>query len=366
MRVKLAIMTGWMTRTALCFALLAGVASGAHSDGVDRVGLLSTVAKAHETETLRARIDIESLLAVKEQTCPELVETLNNTDWQLDGFAAQIKGLGAAVSILAHDCPTDPPDVPIRNLLEYHEAQEADDLSFLLGAAYEYGLRVEPDPDEARYWYRRFAFSAVGISKGELDFVRQQIAALHHRATTLSSDALDDKSTSGLFENAIAAVRKLMESPAVDIVAVSKHLHHGTGGFHQSTSSAKTLLYLTAKRGAPEAQYALAEAALEREFYILPMMPRSIQLLRVQGYLTDAAKQQFLPAIKELAAFCEKYREKLGPAFAMALYLYAKSEGAQDVDQHLRRLRQYSDNHFDRWVERTTREISNGQFPVCR
>lgn len=305
-----------------------------------------------------------------ENTCPGFVQTLKSTDWQLDGFQKLLEGSRAAVLILARDCPTTPPYLPVQELLKYHKAQNNDFTAHLLGLIYEYGLRVDADPEEARYWYRRFAFDMAGSDEDLLTSARRNIAAFHPHAKSLSDDAIIEAVARGelksdLLEAEIAAVEKLMAGPAADIVAVSEHLYHGTNGFHQSTPAAKKLLYLASQKGAPEAQYALARAILDRRYYFLPM-PRSIQLISVQNYLTAAAKQHYLPAVKELAAFCEKHHEELGGAFATALYLYAKREGAQDVDQHLRRLRQDSINHFDWWVERSIREIEDGRFPLCR
>lgn len=327
------------------------------------VGVAGPLAVAH------ARAD-ESEVWDKAKTCSDLVKTLKNTDWYRDGYAKQLEGLLAVGWVLAIDCPTDPADLPVQDLLIFQDVRKNDAASFLLGAAYEYGLRVEADPEEARYWYRRYAFGAIGLTDKDFDKVRERLALFSARKQGVSEDTLDAALAKGelksaMFEAEIAAVWKLVDGPATDIVAVSEHLYRGTGGYHQSTSAAKRILDLAAEKGAPEAQYALAKAVLERRFYMLPMMLRSDQLYRVESYLRAAAKRRYLPAIVELAEFCETHGRVDAMEVARGLYELAVREGAQGVKERLRHLLEHWDPALDYFFKRREKEIERGDVPRC-
>jgi len=356
MTATLGCMNGSISRgLVLCTVLVSLMASlvlaatPAYADGVETIA-----SKQNQTEN---------------NACPYFIKTVMDTDWFSDRYTKRLEGIRASVALLVLDCPTTPVDMPVKALHEYQNISQDDSVSFMLGAAYEYGLHVQIDLDEARYWYKRFAFMTSGFSDEEIDKVRQRLFTFNPLIKETHDEKFDaalaeGKLASPLFEAEVATVRKLLSGPISGIIDASEYLYHGTNGYPQSTYSAKQLLLIAAQNGAPEAQYALAKAALDRRFFTMTMT-RRIQLLDAQRNLTEAAKQHYLPAIKELAAFCEKYDQKTGTATAMALYLYAKREGAQDVDKHLRRLQQHWNKLLDWWLERSNRDIENEHFPIC-
>jgi TPR repeat protein len=356
MTATLGCMNGSISRgLVLCTVLVSLMASlvlaatPAYADGVETIA-----SKQNQTEN---------------NACPYFIKTVMDTDWFSDRYTKRLEGIRASVALLVLDCPTTPVDMPVKALHEYQNISQDDSVSFMLGAAYEYGLHVQIDLDEARYWYKRFAFMTSGFSDEEIDNVRQRLFTFNPLVKKTHDEKLDaavaeGKFTSPLFEAEVAAVRKLLSGPISGIIDASDHLYRGTGGYPQSKQASRTLLDIAAKRGAPEADFAIAIALFDHRYYYRPAT-RQDQLLEVQSHLRRAAAKRFVPAILELAKFCEVHEKVTGLASAMALYQFAEREGAQDIEKHLRRLQSKWTTLFDWWYEKLTEEIKAGKMPLC-
>lgn len=307
---------------------------------------------------------------LQESDCPELVRFLND-----QSVSKQERHEDAPITvalsyhILVLGCPMRFMTVPINALLRSEIPETREDVSVSLGAAYEYGVRVDRDPDEARYWYRKLAYRLIGTPEFYLKFTRHRIAQINPVYRSMSSNdwsaALDKgELASEIFEEELLAVQKLMNGPVSGIVRASEHLYHGTGGFPRDKEIAKKILYDAARDGEPEAQYAFAIALLDRRFSILGQ-ERQFQLMQAERYLTMAVNQNHLPAILKLAEICESTTNWHNDVAAYALYRKAAHEGATGFEKQLERLRARNQLYLDSELERIERWITDGIGPTC-
>lgn len=308
---------------------------------------------------------------LQESDCPELVRFLNN-----QSVSKQERHEDAPITvalsyhILVLGCPMRFMTAPINALLRSEIPATREDVSVSLGAAYEYGVRVDRDLDEARYWYRKLAYRLIGTPEFYLKFTRQRIAQINPVYRSMSSEkwsaALDKgELASEIFEEEFLAVQNLMNGPVSGIVRASEHLYHGTGGFPRDKEIAKKILYDAARDGEPEAQYAFAIALLDRRFSILGQ-ERQFQRMQAERYLTMAVNQNHLPAILKLAEICERNDKGHNDVAALALYRIAVRQGASDADAHLERLRtRISPYILQTDLPSVERMIAEGTGPAC-
>ena len=305
----------------------------------------------------------------KNNTCPDFIKTVMDSDWFADPYVKRLEGIRASAALLLLDCPTTPVDMPVKALHEYQNISQNDSVSFILGTAYEHGLHVQIDLDEARYWYKRFALRTSEFSEEEIDNVRQRLFTFNSIIKEIHDENIDEafangEFTSPLFEAEVATVRELLNGPISGIIDASDHLYRGTDGYPQSKQASRSLLELAVKRGAPEADFAMAMAIFNHRYNYRPAT-RQEQLLEAESHLRRAAAKRFVPAILELAKICEVHEKVTGVASAMALYQFAEREGAQGIEKHLRRLRSQWTTFLDWWYEKRTEEIKAYKMPVC-
>ncbi len=345
MRILISRRLAVLTVLALLMATLVLATLPAHADGTT-----PTATKHNQTEN---------------NACPDFIKIVMDTDWFADPNVKRLEGIRASVGLLILECPTTPADMPVKALHEYQNIHQDDSVSFILGAAYEHGLHVQIDLDEARYWYKRFAFRTSGFSDEEINNVRQRLFTFNPLIKKAQDEAfVKGEFASPLFEAEVATVRKLLSGPISGIIDASDHLYRGSDGYPQSNQASRSLLELAAKRGAPEADFAIAMAILNHRFNYRPAT-RQEQLLEAVSHLRHAAAKRYVPAILELAKICEVHEKITGVASAMALYQFAEREGAQDIEKHLRRLRSQWTTFLDRWHEKRTEEIKADKMPAC-
>jgi len=308
---------------------------------------------------------------LRESDCPELVRLFKNQTTLKQAQHVEIP-ITVALSqrILILNCPMKPMLAPIVALHRSEIPAVREIVSLSLSAAYEYGIRVKRDLDEARYWYRKLSFGLIGRSDKFIDYVRRSIAQINPVYRSMDSKNwttayINGELTSKIFEEELRATRTLMNGPVSSIIAASEHLYRGTGGFPRDKEVSKKVLYDAAHKGAEEAQHAFAEAILERRFYIQGL-DRRFQLSQVERYLTMAVNQNHLPAILKLAEICERNNKGRNDIAAFALYRFAARQGAPDSSKHLERLR----TRIPSFVLQTDlpgveRMIAEGTGPAC-
>lgn len=308
---------------------------------------------------------------LQESDCPDLVNLLENQSVsKQERYEEAPITVALSSHILVLGCPMRYMTTPIVALHRSDIPEVRDTVSLSLGAAYEYGVRVDHDPDEARYWYRKLAFRLIGFTEDFINFTRRSIAQINPVYRSMSSEnwsaALDKGALSSeIFEEELLAVQELMNGPVSGIVVASDHLYHGTGGFPRDKEVGKKILYNAAHKGAAEAQYAFAEAIIDRRFY-LQGQDRRYQLSQAERYLMMAVNQKYLPAILKLAEICESTSNWHNDIAAFALYRIAVRQGASDASKNLERLRtRISPYILQTDLPSVERMITEGTGPVC-
>jgi len=328
---------------------------------------IGTQADAHD-QIDDANFLLESNELTKEQ-CPQILTFLKTPETGRQGFEETIIATRAAYWALYMDCQADYPSQPVDVLHAWWSPDFGSGVALLLGSVYEYGIRVDLDLDEARYWYRQAVFMFFDLPEEQQDNLRLKIAGLNpiikHKTDAeieLAWEAGELKSP--VFEEEMAAVRSLMDGPAVEIIAASTHLYRGTNGYPRNKKAAQRILETVSRKGVPEAQYAFAMGMIERRFQTLKM-GRSIQWEEAMRYMTRAAGQHYLPAVLKLAKFCENDDSITSAHSAMALYQIAANKGAQGAEASLRQLRSKWAPIQEKWIDEEIQYIEAGITRPC-
>lgn len=303
------------------------------------------------------------------ESCPRIVAFLNTPEAGRQGFEKTFIATRAAYWSLYLDCPTDHPGQPVDVLHAWWHPVLGGGIALILGSVYEYGIRVDPDLDEARYWYRQAVYMYFDISEEQQDNFRLKIAGLNPILKHMTDAEIEAAWEAGelkspIFEEEITAVQSLMDGPVADIIAASEHLYRGTNGYPRSKKVAQRILEVVSRKGVPEAQYALALGILDRRFSQLKKS-RAVQFLEAQQYLREAAGANFLPAIKTYADLCEKIQAIHAQAIAYALYEVLQRKGTQVTDADLRRFKKDRGPIFDQDLHRARESISRGTILTC-
>lgn len=304
--------------------------------------------------------------AVTTESCEQIVKVLS-APLEEDGELRYFIHVGRAASLaLLLDCPTEPPDLSIQVHHALLNGPFAVGSLMVLGAVHEYGVRTEADPLAARSWYRRLAFQLLDQPEERWDDIRARAAGLNPEIRHMSDADVETAWLAGelkspILEKEIAAVQRLLNGPIADILAASDHLYRGSGGFPADKDAAKRILEIAARKGAPEARYALARGILDRRFPAL-RPTRKVRILRAQQLLIEAGEAGFVPAIELYAKLCVESRSDRGVAVAYALHEHM---GGQGTDDALRRLKSSWNPVMDLDLRVARKELSRGKLPTC-
>lgn len=305
----------------------------------------------------------------KEETseaCPRIVEVLKAPLETTSGLRKTIYVGRAASSALMLNCPTEPPDLPIRVLHALEDGPFDTGSVLVLGAVNEYGLRTKADPAFAESWYRRLAFLLLDQPEETWEGVRARVASLNPKIRHMSDAQVEAAWKAGelkspILEKEIAAVQRLVNGPIADILAASDHLYRGSGGFPADKNAAKRILEIAARKGAPEARYALARGILDHRFPAL-RPTRQVRILEAQRLLIEAGEAGFGPAIEFLANLCEESGNDRAVAVSYSLYEHMGGQRAEDA---MLRLKEKWHPAMDLGLRRARKQLSRGKIPIC-
>lgn len=127
--------------------------------------------------------------------------------------------------------------------------------------------------------------------------------------------------------------------------------------YPKSRKAAQHVLEIAARKGAPEAQLALALGILDGRYKAL-RPTRQVRLLTAQRLLIKAAASNFLPAIEVYADLCEKYGNSRAVPVSYALNELAKEKGGQSANSALLRLKKIWHPSMNLDLQHARHEIS--------
>ena len=266
------------------------------------------------------------------------------------------------------ECPTTPPDRPVKVLLKLIDPVIGYLGALELGAAYEFGLHVAIDPEASRRWYFRYILMNIDNTGAQWDNPRARIATFNPARRNLTeaafSDALSAKKLAApIFENEIARIQDLKNGRIEDLVAAIDDFANGARTNRHDVTLAGQALHHLAKSGHPEAIYALALGILEQRF---EPWNRTISAIRAQAqyYFMKAAVKRYVPALLKLAELCEGSTISTAET-AIAFYQIAAEEKAQIAKDNLRRLHTKYPDAEKQWINKAMQDIKAGHLPLC-
>lgn len=192
-----------------------------------------------------------------------------------------------------------------------------------LGYMYANGLGVERDPDEARYWFKKYVLSVMWKSKeGRLEGI-----------TTI----LHDRKSPPLLEEELRWIESVLAAAPREQVNIAIRLRDGDG-LPLDRKAAYALLRKAIAEGIPEAKYELGRGFLARD-YVYGRSFRHQEVRVAISYLEQAARARYAPAEKALGLFYAQPGVKnFNPEWSYFYLLRAKEDDAEGIDNVLARI----------------------------
>jgi hypothetical protein len=192
-----------------------------------------------------------------------------------------------------------------------------------LGYMYANGLGVERDPDEARYWFKKYVLTVMWKSKeGRLEGI---------------SSILHDRKIPASLEEELRWIETVLAAGPREQVKIAIRLRDGDG-LPLDREAAYALLRKAIAEGIPEAKYELGRGFLARD-YVYGRSFRHQEVRLALSYLSQAARVRYAPAEKALGLiYADPDGHEYLPFWGYVLLLRAKQDGAEGVDAALIRL----------------------------
>ena len=219
----------------------------------------------------------------------------------------------------------------------------------ILGKLNELGIGTKRNVDQARYWFRRFAFRYI---RNDVFSGDRQVLEI------LKRNFPEDKFP--IFWAERKRVRDLLGLSVNKQLSIAESLFGGLNGYPRDDVAAEVFLQSAMADGNPKAVMAYVNAILSNRVHRKATPERRRRKAMV--FMRSLVEDRYLPALLRYAKLCEQTDNRDSHAVAFGLLKVAQSLGAEGVELALARLQK----HWQPDMDAAAQFVAENKFlPIC-